>query len=101
MDESEEATDESKWWSPIEARLRNWNWPQTHRIAQTSVVALRILGWRERAQRFWSMSMATVGRVRETYKLAYAVIPAPLLRGKKDGAARREVAPRVRIICNP
>ena len=101
MDESEETTAKSVWWSPIGARLRNWNWRHTHRIAQTSVVALRILGWRERAQHFWSMSMATVRRLRETYKLAYAVVPFPLTREKKVETARRNVAPRVRIICNP
>jgi diacylglycerol kinase (ATP) len=101
MDESEETTDRSMWWSPIGARLRNWNWRHTHRIAQTSVVALRVLGWRERAQHFWSMSMATVRRLRETYKIAYAVVPFPLTREKKVETTRRIVAPRVRIICNP
>jgi diacylglycerol kinase (ATP) len=101
MDESEEPTDKSMWWSPIEARLRNWNWRHTNRVAQTSVVALRILGWRERAQHLWSMSMATARRLRETYKLAYAVVASPLMREKKEEATRHIVAPRARIICNP
>ncbi len=100
MDESEETTDKSLW-SPINARLRNWNWPRTHKIAQTSLVALRILGWREGVARFWAASLGTLQRLRMTYKLAYYIIPAPIARGRSEETSRREVAPRVRIICNP
>jgi len=100
MDESEENTDKSLW-SPINARLRTWNWPRTHQIAQTSLVALRVLSWREGIARFWSASLATMQRLRMTYRLAYYIIPAPIARRRSDDSSWREVAPRVRIICNP
>lgn len=101
MDESEETAGKSLWWSPINARLQQWNWPRTYRLAKTSLAALRLLGWQERVRRFWVTSTTTIRRLRMTYKLAYYVIPAPLARGKKDHTSRLKVAPRVRIICNP
>jgi diacylglycerol kinase (ATP) len=100
MDESEKNSGKSLW-SPINARLRNWNWPRTHKVAQTSLIALRVLGWREGIARFWAASVATMQRLRMTYKLAYYIIPAPIARRSGEDTSRREVAPRVRIICNP
>ncbi|MGO8947533.1 MAG: diacylglycerol/lipid kinase family protein [Ktedonobacterales bacterium] len=104
MDESEEASGKSLWWSPIMARLQQLNWPQRYqiyRLAKTSLAALRVVSWQERIRDWWTDWMATMERVRTNNKLAYYIIPSPLIHKQRGTISRHEVAPRLRIICNP
>jgi diacylglycerol kinase (ATP) len=101
MGESEEGAGKLVWWSVVKARLHQWNSPQAHRFARTSLTALRVISWQEWIRNLWVASTATLERLRMTYKLAYYIIPSPLARRRVGRISRQPLAPRLRIICNP
>ena len=65
--------------------------------------ALRLVGWQRPVRRAVPQGKAVWQRVRATFRLAYYVLPAPLLRPRLliGTAARPTAAPRARIIANP
>ncbi len=101
MGESEESSDRSAWWAQIKARLPWWNGLPTYRLAKTSLATLQVLSAHEHIRDWWMAGAATLERLRTAYKLAYHIIPAPWGLVKRSPMAQLQVAPRVRIICNP
>src|SRR5258708_5897911 len=73
------------------------------RVVRWLTRALRLVGWQRPVRRAVPHGKAVWQRVRATLRLAYYVLPAPLLRPRLliRTAARPAVAPRARIIANP
>jgi diacylglycerol kinase (ATP) len=90
--------------SAVRHRLRSWRGQlQAQRLAHAIPLAFHALAWRSRLHTTLELAAKARARVRTSFRFAYLVLPASLVRPRRLANEQSTVAtkPRIRIIANP
>jgi diacylglycerol kinase (ATP) len=89
---------------PSRHRLRSWlGQPWAQRLTRAVPLALHALAWRSQLHPTLDLAAKARARVRASFRIAYLVLPASLVRPRRRATEESNGAtkPRVRIIANP